>query len=212
MSKVRIIDYGVGNLLNVVRAFKACQVEAEIISDPSYLRSADRVVLPGVGAFRDGMAQLEVRGFASELKEYLGFERPLLGICLGMQLLFDQSEEFGIVDGLGVIPGRVIKIPDVGPTGVRHKIPHMGWNDLIVNDVAKDRNSLLAGLSPNRSVYFVHSYMVQPVDASIVTARVDYDGVSIPAMIHHRNIYAAQFHPERSGETGLLMLANFAKI
>ncbi|MGZ3774644.1 MAG: imidazole glycerol phosphate synthase subunit HisH [Bdellovibrio sp.] len=208
MSKVTIIDYGVGNLLNVVRAFKAIGVDAEIISDPTYIKTADRVVLPGVGAFADGISELKKRGFIDEIKNYVGTGNPFLGICLGMQLLLDESEEFGPTQGLGIISGKVVKIPEVGTDGSTHKVPHIGWSHLIQGK--NNGSGILTDISEASSVYFVHSYMVQPTDESIVTSSVDYNGISIPATLQVGHIHAAQFHPERSAEVGLKILKNFS--
>lgn len=194
---IAIIDYDAGNLRNVEKAFHFLGQDAVVTDDPGLIEAADRVVLPGVGAFGDCMGSLRAKGLEATINKVIENGTPFLGICLGMQLLFEESEESPGVAGLGILKGRIRRIPDCGL-----KIPHMGWNDIDC------RGRLFDGLE-KPYVYFVHSYCLDAEDKSIVSARTDY-GISIEAAAEHGNIFAAQFHPEKSGEAGLKMLTNFA--
>lgn len=196
---IAIIDYDAGNLRNVEKAFRFLGRKAVVTADPSLIMAADRVVLPGVGAFGDCMASLRSKGLVPAIEGVIESGTPFLGICLGMQLLFEESEESPGVPGLGILKGKIRRIPDRGL-----KIPHMGWNDIDC------RGRLFAGLE-RPYVYFVHSYCLDAADKGIVSARAEY-GVSIEAAVEAGNVFAAQFHPEKSGEAGLRMLANFAGV
>lgn len=196
---IAIIDYDAGNLRNVEKAFHFLGYEAVVTDDPAAIESADHVVLPGVGAFGDCMASLQAKGLEPTIKKAVESGAPFLGICLGMQLLFEESEESPGVAGLGILKGRIRRIPDCGL-----KIPHMGWNDIHC------RGRLFEGLE-QPYVYFVHSYCLDAADKSIVSARADY-GTEIEAAVESGNVFAAQFHPEKSGEAGLKMLSNFAQM
>jgi glutamine amidotransferase len=212
-QKITIIDYGVSNLLNVVRAFEYCGASVELAERPEQINAADRLVLPGVGAFADGMAELGARGLIDPIRKYAATGRPFLGICLGMQMLLDESEEFGNHAGLGLIPGRVIGIPAQGTNGRPHKIPHIGWNELRMPQQRADwSGTVLGGLSPNVSVYFVHSFMAAPASDNDRLADCDYDGVRISAAVQSGNVYGCQFHPEKSGETGLNIVRSFIRL
>ncbi|HIT79401.1 MAG TPA: imidazole glycerol phosphate synthase subunit HisH [Candidatus Faecivivens stercorigallinarum] len=193
---IAIIDYGAGNLFSVQNALGYLGLENQITRDASEIRKADGLILPGVGAFPDAMRMLREAGLVEVIREE-AVRKPFLGICLGMQMLFDESDEFTTTSGLGLIPGRVEKI--VCP----YKIPHMGWNHLELNG----HSPLLAGVPERSSVYFVHSYMACTESAN-VTAYCDY-GVKIPALAEKGTVFGAQFHPEKSGETGLTILKNF---
>lgn len=200
-----IIDYGMGNLHSVAKAFAKLNNEADgkyeivVTSDPAVIRQAAKAVLPGVGAFGDCMANLKSYGLIDCIKEVAGRGTPFLGICLGLQLLFDGSEEAPGVDGLGILPGKVCEIIAPGL-----KIPHMGWNSLEL----RTASPLFTGLPPAPYVYFVHSYHAVPDDAGIVTAVTDYGG-AVTAAVGRGNVQAVQFHPEKSSAAGLTMLANF---
>lgn len=196
---IAIIDYDAGNLRNVEKAFRHLGKEAVITDDKETILSADHVVLPGVGAFGDCMASIRAKGLEDTIKTVVKNGVPFLGICLGMQLLFDESEENPGVKGLGILRGKIRRIPDKGL-----KIPHMGWNDISC------RGQLFEGLS-NPFVYFVHSYYLDAADKSVVSAVAEY-GVKIEAAVEWRNLFATQFHPEKSGEAGLHILTNFAGI
>ncbi len=202
---IAIIDYGMGNLRSVQKGFERVGFEAVVTADPRVVLEADRIVLPGVGAFPDCMKNLEQGGFVEPLLKVLQDGRPFLGICLGLQLLFSESEEFGIHKGLNVIPGRVVRFPEgMEEFGEELKVPHMGWNQLSV----KRRPPVLAGIEDGANFYFVHSFYVQPEDASVVATTTDY-GIEFCSSIWKDNIVATQFHPEKSQQKGLTILKNF---
>ena len=207
--KVVIIDYGVGNLLSVQRAVEECGAQAITSSKPDVIAQADRVILPGVGAFANGMQALESLGLIEVIKEIAAGGIPLLGICLGMQLLLDDSEEHGATKGLGIIPGRVVPVPNVSTDGFPLKIPHIGWNALVASEGETWNGTILQNLTPGDSVYFVHSFMAEPEDPAVRMADCLYGGNRISAMIGHSNVFGCQFHPEKSQTIGLRILANF---
>jgi glutamine amidotransferase len=202
---IAIIDYGMGNLRSVQKGFEKVGFEAVVTADPRVVLEADKIVLPGVGAFPDCMRNLEQGGFVEPLLKVLQDGRPFLGICLGLQLLFTESEEFGVHKGLNVIPGRVVRFPE-GMTegGEELKVPHMGWNQISI----KRRPPTLQGIEDGSNFYFVHSYYVQPEDISVVATTTDY-GIEFCSSIWKDNIVATQFHPEKSQEKGLAILKNF---
>ncbi len=195
--KTAIIDYGAGNLFSVKNALDYIGAESVITKDPAVLESAERIILPGVGAFADAMKKLGETGLIGTIKEQAR-KKPLLGICLGMQMLFDKSFEFGETDGLGLIPGTVELMT---PPGLL--IPQIGWNRLIYNE----KCAILDGLGDEPYVYFVHSYAAH-CGSENVAAYTDYGG-NVPACVFSGNVYGCQFHPEKSGETGLQILRNF---
>lgn len=207
---VTVVDYGIGNLFSVSRALEHCGAEVQLARSPQAIRMAQRLLLPGVGAFGNGMRELEVRAFADPIREYCATGRPFLGICLGMQLMFQQSEEFGESRGLGIFPGNVRAIPLVGGDGKSHKVPHIGWNALRPAS-GNWNNGLLEGIAPDAAVYFVHSYTADPENADRV-ADSDYDGCRIAAVVRRGNLHGCQFHPERSGEVGLAIIRNFLRL
>lgn len=210
MSSVAVVDYGVGNLFSVCRALEHCGAKVTLTDDPKTISNAPRLVLPGVGAFADGMRGLAERGLITVLQEYADSGRPLLGICLGMQMLATVSEEFGEHEGLGIIPGRVMAIPNTGIDGTPHKIPHIGWAGLEPPELAADwSGSILANLKSGDSVYLVHSYAVVPGNDGHRLADCFYNGRRISASIRKGNIYGCQFHPEKSGDIGLRILDQF---
>ncbi|WP_406695754.1 imidazole glycerol phosphate synthase subunit HisH [Singulisphaera sp. Ch08] len=198
-----IIDYGMGNLRSVQKALEAVGHAAEISSDPDQVRRASKVILPGVGAFTDAVSELRRTGLGDAFREAAQAGKPCLGVCLGLQLLFDVSEEDGIHEGLGIIPGRIVRFASA--PGL--KIPHMGWNTLRVRRPAP----LLKGLESDPSVYFVHSYYAVPDRPEDIAAEADYP-TPFTAMIWRDNVMACQFHPEKSQRVGLAMYANFAAI
>lgn len=202
---IAIIDYGMGNLRSVLRALEHVGAEARVIHDPALLTGADKVVLPGVGAFRDAIAQLHRQGFVEPLQAFIASGRPFLGVCLGLQLLFDVSEEDGVHRGLGVVPGRVMRFDMDAAQASGRKVPHMGWNALTWDRPCP----LLAGLESGTHFYFVHSYYVVPADPDVVCGWCDYGG-PFAAMIWKENVVATQFHPEKSQQAGLRILHNFA--
>jgi len=208
--EVAVIDYGVGNLLSVQRGFERCGAVVSMTPDPSTILSAPRVVLPGVGAFRNGMAELVRRGLDQVVREVAARGTPLLGICLGMQMLLDTSEEFGTTAGLGLIPGRVIPVPATTSVGERQKIPHIGWGELIPAEGRKDwKGTVLAQVGEYEAVYFVHSFMASPDSTEHRLADCLYGGQRVSASIGKSNIFGCQFHPEKSGEVGLNVLRQF---
>jgi len=198
---VAIIDYDAGNIKSVEKALRFLGQEAVVTRDRERIRKADKVILPGVGAFGDAMEKLSQYGLTEVIKETVDKGTPFLGICLGLQLLFDRSDEAPGVEGLGILKGEILRIPE--REGL--KIPHMGWNSLGFPREGR----LFGGLEPNPYVYFVHSYYLKAAEEEIVTAKTEY-GVEIHASVEKGNVYACQFHPEKSGETGLQILKNFA--
>ncbi len=197
---IAIIDYGAGNLRSVKNAFDFLGEPCIITGNSSDILSADKVILPGVGAFGDAMKCMRDSGLVETVKTAALSGRPFLGICLGLHLLFEESGESPGVKGLGVFKGQVVKIPDCGGL----KIPHMGWNSINVTKNSK----ILRNINKEPYVYFVHSYYIQACDRSIVSAVTEY-GEALDIAVEHENIFALQFHPEKSGETGMQILKNF---
>ena len=207
---VTIIDYGVGNLLSVKRGFEYCGAEVILTSNPKQILNSDRVVLPGVGAFPNAMRALGELDLIPVIQELDELNTPLLAICLGMQLLMEESEEFGLSAGLGLIPGRVVEVPVETTTGDFQKIPHIGWSSLHSSGKAENWNgSLLENYESGDACYFVHSFMAQPSDERNRVADAMYGGHRISALISKNKITGCQFHPEKSGEVGLKILRNF---
>ena len=210
MPEVAVIDYGLGNLLSVRRGLEHCGATVAVTSDPDIILSAPRVVLPGVGAFAYGMAELRSRGLDAIVRKVAEQGSVLLGICLGMQMLLDESEEFGKTEGLGIIPGSVVPIPSTTINGFSQKIPHIGWNNLVLPQGFENwEDSLLQEVNLEEAVYFVHSFMAVPNNPKHLIANCIYGGVPVPATIGRDNIYGCQFHPEKSGEIGLKILHRF---
>lgn len=213
MKNVVIVDYGMGNLLSVQRAFEHCGAKVKITSSSAQIERARYLVLPGVGAFADGMRELENRGFVKAIKTFAKTGRPFLGICLGMQMMLETGEEFGMYDGLALIPGKVVMIPKNGPDGTPHKIPHIGWNSLLLpSDNAGWNNTILHGILPGESVYFVHSFSAVPANPQNDLADCLYNGLRLCAAVQSGNVYGCQFHPEKSSSVGLQIIKNFLKI
>ena len=209
-AEVAVIDYGIGNLLSVRRGIERCGATVVVTADPDVILDAQRVVLPGVGAFADGMAELSRRKLDSVVREVAVRGIPLLGICLGMQMLLEESEEFGKTAGLGLIPGRVVNVPTTTIDGQSQKIPHIGWSALSpANGHSNWKSTLLSNVKPGEAVYFVHSFMASPSDPSHCIADCIYGGRSVSAAIGWRNVFGCQFHPEKSGEVGLRVLRGF---
>jgi imidazole glycerol-phosphate synthase subunit HisH len=208
---VTVLDYGIGNQLNMLRALEHCGASVKVVQNASAADvDADRLVLPGVGAFGDGMAELRTRGFDELVKRFAQTGRPFLGICVGMQVMFEASEEMGEHQGLGLLAGRVRAIPAAGTDGKPHRIPHIGWRPL--EATASWEGSILANVHPKERVYFVHSFAAQPLRAGVVLAHAHYDGIPICASVRQDNLHGCQFHPERSAETGLNVLRRFLKL
>lgn len=199
---IAIIDYGVGNLFSVEKALAALGADAKITSDASEIAAADKIVLPGVGAFGDCMENLTATGLIPAIKDFVKTGKPMLGICVGLQILFEGSEESIGVAGLGLLKGKVRRIQAPGL-----KVPHMGWNSLTIKN-PRQQLDIFQGLSEKPYVYFVHSYHAVPQDSSIITATTEYGSV-LTAAVAKGNIQATQFHPEKSGDVGLAILKNF---
>jgi glutamine amidotransferase len=204
-APVAIIDYGVGNLRSVEKAFAATGTEALVTSDESLLRGAERLVLPGVGAFAACMRELSSRGFDELVLERVKEGTPLLGVCVGMQLLFEESEEFGKTVGLGLLRGRVRRFPGDLPGDLA--VPQVGWNQVQQREI----HPLLSNIADNAFFYFVHSYFCEPDNRSDVIGETEY-GVLYPSLVAQENICGVQFHPEKSQAAGLSLLANFASV
>jgi glutamine amidotransferase len=213
-AKVTIIDYGVGNLLSVSRALEHVGAEPVLAGTAAAVAEADRVVLPGVGAFGPAMETLHANGLADAVREVAQTrQRPFLGICLGMQMMLDSSTEFGCHAGLGLVPGQVTRISDTGADGTPHRIPHIGWAPLEPAEGGGSwENSILRNTAPGDSVYFVHSFVARPTAPQDCIAVADYDGLPLAATIGKANIWGCQFHPEKSGAVGLRILESFLDV
>ncbi len=208
--EITVIDYGVGNLLSVQRGLEHCGARVVLSADPDTILGATKVVLPGVGAFMNAMETLHRLKLVDAIQAVAARGTPLLGICLGMQLLLDSSEEFGNTPGLGLIPGKVIAIPAVTAAGEPQKIPHIGWNALGLPAGRRDwQGTLLQDNTVGDAAYFVHSYMAMPQDPRHRVADVLYGGHAVSAVIGRDHITGCQFHPEKSGEVGLKILRRF---
>jgi len=206
---ITIIDYEMGNLRSVEKAFESLGFAARVSADPADIPRADKLVLPGVGAFADCVNNLRAGGFVAPLLEHVAAAKPLLGICVGMQMLFDESEEFGCHQGLGLIPGRVVRFPSgMVENGERLKVPHMGWNNLLI----QQNSPLFAGVANESFVYFVHSYYCQAESQADVAASCRYGEVEFCASLWRDNIMATQFHPEKSQQVGLQIFRNFGEL
>lgn len=210
-NKVTILDYGMCNLLNVARALQHVGADVTVTEDATVAAAAERLIVPGVGAFSDSVREVKNRGFDDLIQSFIESGRPFLGICVGMQMLFDASEEFGIHSGLGILQGRVKAVPNTSVDGALQRVPHIGWNPLVEPEGGRQWQGTLlnsyAGESP--PVYFVHSFAAIPTNPSDRLADCIYGGHRICASVQRNNIMAAQFHPERSGKIGLEVLRHF---
>ncbi len=203
--RIAVVDFGAGNLMSVKKALVRSGLEAFVTSDAATVRGADGVVLPGVGAFADAAMHLRERGLDDAVKELILAGRPYLGLCLGLQVLFDESDEHGVTAGLGVIPGRVERFPDKDETGALLRVPHIGWNTVQY----EGQHPMLERLPKEDCYYFVHSYRVVPKDPTVAVGRVDYGGI-FTAAIASKGMFAVQFHPEKSQGAGKRVLDAFA--
>jgi glutamine amidotransferase len=199
---IAILDYGVGNLRSVEKAFEAAEAPAVITSDAGAIREAERIVLPGVGAFGECVRRLRESGLDGLVLEAAGLNKPVLGLCVGLQLMFDEGHEFGIHKGLGLMRGRVVRFPRAGP-----RVPQIGWNQ--IEDLGP--HPLLEGLAEGAYFYFVHSYYVEAEDRADVLASTEY-GIRYPSVCAKGSVSGVQFHPEKSQDAGLRLLANFARL
>jgi len=206
--KIGILDYGAGNLKNVCRAIEHLGYDYQLITSPQDVMNAEKLIIPGVGAFKVAMEQLAALELIEPIRQLAEKSIPIMGICLGMQLLFETSSEFGSTNGLGILTGTINPIPDVNSSGDRVKVPHVGWNELIVNNL---KSSIINDLSKNEAVYFVHSYRVEDFDKADIVAHCTYNDLKIPAIVQRKNVLGCQFHPEKSGTVGLKIFKNFLK-
>lgn len=208
-ARTVVVDYGIGNVFSVCNALRASGVDAELTGSLSAIRDADRVILPGVGAFARAMDALNEKGLSDTLRRYVDTGRPFLGICIGMQVLMERSEEFGEHAGLGFVPGSVERIPDTAANGDHLRVPHIGWAPLHGSKNWEETSLSDVG---NAAVYFVHSFHCVPNDPAHRIAHADYGGRKITAAIRHENILGVQFHPERSGDAGQKVLQAFTAL
>ena len=206
---IAVIDYGVGNLFSLLSSLNYVGLNTKLTNDIEEIKNANGIILPGVGAFRDAIGNLEKYGLKETLISEAKKGKPFLGICLGMQMLFEKSYEYGEYEGLGLINGTVEEIKKYIPENSDLKIPHMGWNSLIINERFKD-DKILKDIDNNEYVYYVHSYFAKTDTKNIVTYS-EY-GTKIPGIVKNENVYGMQFHPEKSGDTGLKLLKNWGEL
>ncbi|MFA6393934.1 MAG: imidazole glycerol phosphate synthase subunit HisH [Patescibacteria group bacterium] len=207
--KIAIVDYGVGNLYSLLRAFKFFGAEAVVFEEADGLDSCSGVVLPGVGSFPAGMRGLESRGLDKKIKEIAAADKPLLGICLGAQLMLSEGREFGVHKGLDIIKGRVARFPDLEEN---EKVPQIGWNTIRCQAPGDWSKTILDSFNEKDQVYFVHSYILEPELKENVLALSDYGGHAFCSAIRNGNIFGCQFHPEKSGRAGLKIIENFINL
>ncbi|MBI3506465.1 MAG: imidazole glycerol phosphate synthase subunit HisH [Proteobacteria bacterium] len=208
--KVTIVDYGVGNLLSAARALGAVGGDVELATDPARVAAAERLVLPGVGAFGNCMAELRRQSLVEPVLAFARTGRPMLGICVGMQILMEYGEEFGRHEGLGLVAGHVARLSDHTPEGGALKLPHIGWNELLLPRARNGwEHTICAGLPESPATYFVHSFSVRPTDDAARLAEAEYGGQRLVAALSAGAISGTQFHPEKSGPVGLAILSNF---
>ena len=208
--KATVINLGIGNLLSLIRGLEYYGAEVTVTSDSKIINNSSHVILPGDGAFKFAMDQITQKGLMDTLKNLKKSETTLLGICIGMQILFDESYEFEKTKGLGLIPGKVVPIPNKSTDGKKILIPHMGWNNLLSTEYFKNwNNTFLEDNKINDEVYFIHSYMAIPLDKTNRVADCLYGGHKISAVVNQNNITGCQFHPEKSGKLGLKILKKF---
>lgn len=201
--KIAIIDYEAGNLYSVQHACSFLGFESKITSDKQEIMSSDGAILPGVGAFGEAMENLKKLDLVSTIKEFVKSGRPFMGVCLGLQLLFTQSEEFGLHQGLNLIEGEVKRFPNVNSSGQSVKVPQIGWNQIYSRDKNKWNNSPLQGIADGEFMYFVHSFYVTPKDKNDILSETDYEGIKYCSSVCRDNIFASQFHPEKSAQEGI---------
>jgi glutamine amidotransferase len=210
---ITLLDYGMANLLNVARAFEHCGATVKIVDNVESVASADRLVVPGVGAFEQVLYEIRSRYFDEAIRDFCKSSKPLMGICVGMQMLFEGSEEFGTHAGLGVMQGTVREIPRFTVDGLAQRVPHIGWSHLVVPEYGRDWGDTLLRpfIGQNPAFYFVHSFSAQPEKPGDRLADCMYGGHRICSAVQRDNVVATQFHPERSGEAGLTLIREFLK-
>lgn len=206
--KIAIIDFKLSNLYSVAHACEYVGLDAKITSDPEDIKNADSLILPGVGAFADAMKNLKNLGLVGPILNHVNQKKPFMGVCLGMQLLFETSEEFGNHKGLGIFPGKVLKFPDQNPADKKIRVPHIGWDKISI----RKNSPIFKGFKEGDFMYFVHSYFVKTDSSDIIAATTDYDGIEFVSAVARDNIFAVQFHPEKSGLQGPLLYRNFARL
>lgn len=211
---VAIIDYHLGNLFSVKNACEKVGLETNITSSPEEIMKADAAILPGVGAFGDAMKNINTLGLSEVIKEFIQTGKPFMGICLGLQLLFSKSEEFGEYDGLGVVKGLVKKFPNLSDSGAKIRVPQIGWNSVKKNLSISEESwsdTPLKDVSDGDFMYFVHSYYVVPEDKDLVLTTTNYEGINYCSSIRYKNVVATQFHPEKSANDGVNIYKNWAE-
>lgn len=208
-QKIVIIDYGVGNLYSLIRAFKFFGVDAIVAEDAETLGQANGVVLPGVGSFAAGMRGLKIRGLEKKILDIAQSDKPMLGICLGAQIMMSQGHEFGVCPGLDIIKGQVVHFPDLT---AKEKVPQVGWNKIVPPQAGAWLGTILDSFTENNQVYFVHSYILEPEFKENILALTTYGDHTFCSAVKRGNIYGCQFHPEKSGRAGLKIIDNFINL
>lgn len=208
---ITIIDYQISNLFSVKHACEHLGIEAEISSDKETLLKSQGAILPGVGAFGDAMENLKKLDLIGPIKEFIASGKPFMGICLGLQLLFSESEEFGHHQGLNIIPGHVQRFPGQNSQGKTIKVPQISWNQIYAPETNRWKGSPLQTLKNKEFMYFVHSYFVNPENKEVILSLTDYEGIEYCSSLFYKNIFASQFHPEKSGPEGIKIYRNWAK-
>lgn len=206
-AKIIVVDYGVGNLYSVVRAFKYFGENPILSEEAEEVLKADAIILPGVGSFKAGIEGLKIRKLDKAIKDFAKTGKPILGICLGAQLLMSKGYEFGTFDGLDLIPGQVEAFKKI-----KDKVPHIGWNEVIVPKGANWNKTILRSIKQRLDLYFVHSYLLKPKNKNSILSLTKYGGLEFCSAIYKDNIYGCQFHPEKSGEIGLKIIKNFINL
>lgn len=207
---IAILDYGIGNVKSIANAVESIGAKPVLTRNEKEVLNADALIFPGVGAFAKGMANLMEYGLSDLIYKFTESGKPFLGICLGMQMLLEESEEFGITKGLGLIKGKVVRLPL--PESSHTKLPHISWNGILKPEESRWNSTILSGTSDQADVYFVHTFVAAPTDASDVLALTEYGGIRFCSAVHKKNIFGVQFHPEKSGPIGLNILSKFISL
>jgi glutamine amidotransferase len=207
--KIAIIDYEIGNVKSIINAFIKIGIEPILTNDRETILHSDGLILPGVGAFAHGMENLQKYGLKEIIYDFVNTQKPFMGICLGMQMLMEESEEFGITQGLGLIEGKVIKLPVRNPN--YEKLPHISWNEISIKNIGWE-NTILDDIQEHTDMYFVHSFVAFPINEENILAMTEYSDYKFCSSVKKDNIYGCQFHPEKSGEKGLKIIQNFVNL